>query len=79
MSIVNVFEGGQLLISMTEEQMVNVLATRLTRAEFLALWELMDNSDVEPDDLYKAVREKVIELAPEHFNFNGSAPRSGAW
>ena len=43
---------------------VNILALKLTKNEFLNLQFLLDSC---PDNLYEAVSEKAMELAPELF------------
>lgn len=65
MTTVNLFETtGQ--FSITEVAMVVVLRSKLTREEFLALYELMD-ADPPAGPLWEAMGDAAQQMAPELF------------
>ena len=65
MTTVNLFEtAGQ--FSITETAMVQTLRAKLTREEFLALYELMD-ADPPAGPLWEAMGDAAQEMAPELF------------
>ena len=51
-------------VALTPQKMVEVLTKKLSKEEFVALFELFDEQD---RALYAAIGDKAIELAPELF------------